>query len=178
MAWESRTFVERVQHILDALEVPQVDVKVRRYFQRTLYLPDMFGGGGCEKIILLIRTILESEGNGDAALIEPIVRAVSFSMRPEWTDLGLAWIAAFDEIKLTELLQTMRGLDLFAEKNLGYYLGISVSNKLRSILDPLVPKPAPLVRAKRKPTKRAKRCPAAAGADCGIAKRRLGAISL
>lgn len=159
MPWESKAFAKRVQEILDALEVPQVDNAVRLYFQRSLYVSDHLGLGGREKIILLIRTILESEGNEDA-LIEPIVHAVSFCMKKEWTDLGLAWIEAFDKIKLTEVLRTMRSLDLFAEKNLSYYLGISLRNKLWPILEPLVRKPAPPVRAKRKSPKSAKRRPA------------------
>jgi hypothetical protein len=142
------------------MEFPSIDPEVRMFFQRSLYRSKMFGGGGREKIILLIRTILESEGNQDA-LVEPVVSAVSSCMKPEWTELGLAWIEAFDKIPLTALLQTMRSLDLFAEKNLGYYLGISLSNKLRVILEPLVPKPAPPVRAKRKPpAKPSKRRPA------------------
>jgi hypothetical protein len=64
-------------------------------------------------------------------------------MKKEWTDLGISFIAAFDGIKLTALLQTMRGLDLFRENSLYYYLGISLQNKLRVILDPLVKRPVP-----------------------------------
>jgi hypothetical protein len=157
MPWESKVVAKQVQNILDAMELSSIDDEVRLYFQRSLYRSKMFGGGGREKIILLIRTILESEGNEDA-LIEPIVNAVCSCMRPEWTDLGLVWIETFDKFKLTALLETMRSLDLFAEKDLGYHLGISLRNKLRPILEPLVPKPAPPIKAKRKlPTKPLKR---------------------
>jgi hypothetical protein len=160
MPWESKAIAAQVEDIFQAMELPSVDPEVRLCFQRSLYRSKMFGGGGREKIILLIRTILESEGNEDA-LVEPIVNAVCSCMRPEWTDLGLVWIETFDKFKLTALLETMRSLDLFAEKDLGYHLGISLRNKLRPILDPLVPKPAPPIKAKRKrPTKALKRRPA------------------
>jgi hypothetical protein len=162
MVWESAGVAKAVQDILDALEVPPIDPASRYRLQRLFYIHDKFGDGDARGYItLLIRTILESENNQDA-LVEPIIHAVSSSMKPEWTNLGLAWIEAFDKIPLNALLQTMRSLDLFAEKNLGYYLGISISNKLRPILQPLVPKPAPPVRAKRKrPTKALKRRKAA-----------------
>jgi hypothetical protein len=41
----------------------------------------MFGGDGRGHVTLLLRTILESNGNEDA-LIEPIVSAVELAMRP------------------------------------------------------------------------------------------------
>ncbi|SHJ97272.1 hypothetical protein SAMN05444159_2053 [Bradyrhizobium lablabi] len=84
---------------------------------------------------LLIRTILESEGNQDA-LIEPIVSAVALCMLPEWTTKGLAWIEAFDKIPLTAIMRTMRGLDLFSEKTLWHYYAIALRNKLAAILEP------------------------------------------
>jgi hypothetical protein len=98
----------------------------------------MFGGDGPGRVTLLVRTIIESDGNHDA-LIEPIVSAVSMAMRPQWTERGLAWIEAFDQIRLTEILQTMRGLDLFSEKNLPHYLSTVLYNKLCKILTPAKP---------------------------------------
>ena len=80
--------------------------------------------------------LLESEGNGAEALIEPIVSAVSSCMRPEWTNRGLAWIEAFDRVPLTSILQTMRGLDLFSEQSLAHYLSLVLRNKLTAILNP------------------------------------------
>jgi hypothetical protein len=97
----------------------------------------------------LVRTILESENNQDA-LIEPIVSAVSLCMEPEWTGLGLKWIEAFDQLKLTEILQTLRSLDLFREQSLAHYLSLVLRNKLAVILEPSISKPAS-VPAKRKP---------------------------
>src|SRR5260221_7460551 len=59
-------------------------------------------------IILLVRTIIESEGNA-AALIEPVISAVSSVMvfHPEWANRGLAWIEAFDGVPLMPLLQSI-----------------------------------------------------------------------
>ena len=45
-----------------------------------------------------------------------------------------------DTIKLTELLATMRGLDLFAEKSLSHYMSLVLRNRITKILEPLVPK--------------------------------------
>jgi hypothetical protein len=53
----------------------------RGIFQRMLHRQKYFGGDGRGHITLLIRTILESEGNQDA-LIEPIISAVGLAMRP------------------------------------------------------------------------------------------------
>jgi hypothetical protein len=158
--WESEAVSRQLQNILDALEVPLIDAQARRMLQRLLHRHDKFlGGDGRGHVTLLIRTILESEGNQDA-LIEPIVSAVSLCMRPEWTNKGLAWIEAFDSVPLVAILQTMRGLDLFSEQSLGHYYAIAIRNKLAAILEPEVSKPAP-VRAKRKPrTARPKRRPA------------------
>jgi hypothetical protein len=46
---------------------------------------------------------------------------------------GLAWIEAFDQIKLTEILHTMRGLDLFSEQSLPAYFADVLHNKLLKI---------------------------------------------
>jgi hypothetical protein len=116
-----------------------------------------FGTEGRGHVTLLIRTILESEGNQDA-LIEPIVSAVASCMRPEWTGLGLKWIESFDKIPLRAILETMRSLDLFSETSLGHYLSIALRNKLFNILGPAaMPNPAKPVKAKARPKPPARR---------------------
>jgi hypothetical protein len=57
-------------------------------------------------------------------------------MRPEWTNLGLRWIEAFDQVPLLEILQTMRSLDLFREQSLSRYLSMILHNKLTKIWGP------------------------------------------
>ncbi|MBR1212063.1 hypothetical protein [Bradyrhizobium sp. JYMT SZCCT0180] len=99
---------------------------------------------GPQHVTLLIRTIVESEGN-DGALIDPVISAVSsvMSCRRDWTDKGLAWIEAFDSIPLLAIVETMRGLDLFHETSLARYMAVSLSNRLRKHFDPPAPPPKP-----------------------------------
>jgi hypothetical protein len=104
-AWESAPVAKQVQDILDAVDAPSVDKETRSTLQRYLWRRqkhgDMFrdgwGSDGRGYVTVLLRTILESDGNRDA-LIEPVVVAVSSCMRPEWTNRGLAWIEAFDRL--------------------------------------------------------------------------------
>lgn len=147
-SWETAALAKQVAQILAAVDAPPVDSKVQLALQKISHHTAMFGGDGPGRVTLLVRTIIESEGNHDS-LIEPIVSAVSMAMRPQWTELGLAWIEAFDQIKLTEILQTMRGLDLFGEQNLPHYLSNVLHNKLCKILEPAKPESAPS--AKREP---------------------------
>ncbi|WP_051677261.1 hypothetical protein [Bradyrhizobium sp. URHD0069] len=55
-------------------------------------------------LILLLRTIMESENNR-MALVEPVIWAISDVMlaNPRWPSRGLEWLAAFDEIDLCEV---------------------------------------------------------------------------
>jgi hypothetical protein len=74
---------------------------------------------GEQHATLLVRTIIESEGN-EQALVEPVISAVSSVMvwHPDWTNRGLAWIEAFDSLPLLQIVETMRGLNLFKEESL------------------------------------------------------------
>jgi hypothetical protein len=55
-------------------------------------------------LILLLRTIMESENNR-MALVEPVIWALSDVMlaNPRWPDRGLEWLEAFDAIDLCEI---------------------------------------------------------------------------
>lgn len=55
-------------------------------------------------LILLLRTIMESENNR-MALVEPVIWAVSDVMRanPKWPAKGLAWLEVFDAIDLCDI---------------------------------------------------------------------------
>jgi hypothetical protein len=81
MPWDKAVIAEQVQGILDALEVPQIDLETRRIFQKIIYRQELFGGDARGKVILTLRCILESSGN-EGALIGPIVRAVSSCLTP------------------------------------------------------------------------------------------------
>jgi hypothetical protein len=143
---------------LIALEVPPVKTEVRQILQRRLYRKDKyFGGGGRGEVILKCSCICESIGN-EGSLNEPIiVSAVASCLEPKFIDRGVALIEAFDKIPLVEILQTMRGLDLFSENSLAHYYSIAIRNKLAKILGPAeLPKPPKQAKAKpeRKPPKR------------------------
>jgi hypothetical protein len=60
-------------------------------------------------LILVLRTIVESEGN-EAMLVEPVIYAISniLAAHPAWGECGLAWLEAFDSIKLKELAATAK----------------------------------------------------------------------
>ena len=150
MSWEIPALARQVTQILDAVDAPPVDSQVRLALQKISHRTAMFGGDGPGRVTLLLRTILESDGNEDA-LIEPIVSAVEMAMRPKWTELGLAWIEAFDRIRLTEILNTMRGLDLFSEQNLALHFSTVLHNKLCKILVPAKPVMKPLAKPAPKP---------------------------
>jgi hypothetical protein len=148
MLWETPALAKQVAQILAAVDAPPVDSKVPLALQRIYRRKELFGGDGRGHVTLLLRTILESDGNEDA-VVEPILSAVDLAMRPEWTEKGLAWIESFDRIRLTDILHTMRGIDLFSEQNLPHYLSTVLHNKLCKILAPAKPALKPL--AKREP---------------------------
>jgi hypothetical protein len=128
-----------LDRLLVALEAPPVDEAARAKLQRSLTRH------GEQHLILLVRTIIESEGNA-AALVEPVIGAVSSVMifHPEWPSRGLAWIEAFDHVPLAALLQTMRDLDLFQPTSLGHYLFMVLRNRLAKVFEPPeVPKVKP-----------------------------------
>ena len=66
---------------------------------------------GEQHLVMLIRTIAESEGNS-RALVAPIIWAISDLMLafPAWPNTGLNWLAAFDTVDLQSLLRLARPL--------------------------------------------------------------------
>jgi hypothetical protein len=155
MLWESDAVAQQLQDILDAVEAPPIDLETRRTLQRYLWrrekhgdlFRDEFGSDGRGYVTLLVRTVLESEGNQDA-LIEPIVVAVSSCMRSIWTNRGLDWIAAFDQIPLVDTWNKLRDLNLFDETELSHFYLKSIKRELWRIFGPDVPEP---IKVKREP---------------------------
>ena len=152
-AWEAPAYTAHLQEILDGLELVEIDAAVRKSLQRTLYRYDKHGklwgqsiADARAHITILLRTVVESEGNGPAAVIEPVLTAVAHVMTrcPKWPELGLAWIEAFDNMPMLQILDTMRSLDLFEERELGGHLGTILINRLRPVLEPRPPLPPPV----------------------------------
>jgi hypothetical protein len=159
-SWDNADAAAQVRAVLNAFDdVPPIDDQVRLTLQRWLYRQDkFFGGGGAGQITMVLRVFLESDVNRDA-LIEPILSAVSWVKDPAFAKHGLSLLDAFDQIKLTELLATMRGLHVFPEGSIGSYLSVSTRNKVLKILEPAKPKPAK-ARSEPKPPLSVTRIPA------------------
>ena len=138
--WDPKSGVKPVSEILAALEIA-VDDATRRELEKIFHLREYFHGDGRGHLTLLIRTVVESEGN-EGALIPPVISAVNSAMRPEWTAKGMQWIEAFDKIPLLSILDNMRSLELFRESSLGEYLGVSIQNRLWKAFGPdKIPQP-------------------------------------
>jgi hypothetical protein len=116
---EHGEYVRRLQKILDAIEIQEIDRDARLYLQRILRRYDFlrkidekrFPTKGEEEVTFLLRTVFESN-NGASALTLPILRAVSGCMRQEWTGKGLKFIEAFDHVDLVGLHSTLCDLGL------------------------------------------------------------------
>jgi hypothetical protein len=116
----ARDAAARLDRLLIALEAPPVDEAARAR------LAKMLDRHGAQHVTLLIRTIIESDGNANA-LVEPVISAVSSVMifRPEWANRGL-------------------DLQLFRPTSIGHYYFLSLRNRLRKIFEPpKVPKVKP-----------------------------------
>lgn len=120
--------LEAAKRLLVALDAPAVTPEALERLQKLIRYR------GEQHATLVIRTIIESEGN-ELALIEPVISAVSDVMRrrPGWPERGVAWIAAFDGIPLLQLVETMRGLEIFREESLGTYLAVAIESRLLRI---------------------------------------------
>jgi hypothetical protein len=139
--WETDELAAEVRGILAAIDAPPANDQVMFEFQKTLHRSRMFDEDGHGKIILTCRCILESQGNEDA-FSEPFVSAVlSAAGSTEFADRGLELIEAFDQIRLVEILKTMRSLEFFRISEAESALRQIVRNKLRRILFPPQPEP-------------------------------------
>ena len=100
-----RRAADQLTGLLASMEAPPIDEAACQRLQRLIYFH------GPQHVTLLIRTIVESEGN-ECALVEPVISAVSsvMSSHRQWTERGLAWIGAFDSIPLLAIVETMRSL--------------------------------------------------------------------
>jgi hypothetical protein len=116
----ARDAAARLDRLLIALEAPPVDEAARAR------LAKMLDRHGAQHVTLLIRTIIESDGNANA-LVEPVISAVSSVMifRPEWANRRL-------------------DLQLFRPTSIGHYYFLSLRNRLWKVFEPpKVPKVKP-----------------------------------
>jgi hypothetical protein len=158
-AWESRAVSKKVAVILEALEIPKIDPAARSTLQRWIYRADKYFPDERGDILFTLRAIVESEGNGPDALLDPILRAVHSARRPVWTSKGLPFIEAFDRIDLRSLLQQMRDLRCFTCADLGTYFATAIRSRLWEIFGPDVVPAPPKVKPPPKPPLRVTRVP-------------------
>ena len=134
--WECEAVADEVREILRALEIEKVDAQAQTTLQRWVYRADKLLGGDRGNIVLTLRAITESEGNGPDALLDPILCAVSAVCRPEFTRQGVAFIAAFDTIDLRSLYRTMRDLRCFTRDDVSRFLTTAIQSRLCDVLGP------------------------------------------
>ena len=112
-------YVARLQSILDALEIPDLGREELAYLQRLLcrtdrlrkFDPKRFPRRGEDQVIMLLRSIAET-ANGPKALTLPLIKGVSSCLHDAWTNRGLEWLEAMDQVPLLEIHATLQGLGL------------------------------------------------------------------
>jgi hypothetical protein len=103
-----------LDRILNALEIQIVPTRQRRGPNQTCAsaaLSRIWARHGADHLTLLLRAIVESEGN-EHALIAPVIWAINDVMIacPAWPAAGLAWLEAFDGIDLVGLQRRAKPL--------------------------------------------------------------------
>lgn len=157
--WETDELAAEVRGILAAIDAPPANDRVMFEFQKTLHRSRMFGEDGRGKIVMTCRCILESQGNEDA-FSEPFVSAVlSAAGSTEFADRGLELIEAFGQIRLVDILETMRSLEFFRISEAESALRQIVRNKLRRILSSPQPEPVSAPSKKERIERTSRRTP-------------------
>jgi hypothetical protein len=74
-----------------------------------LFVERLIRKHGLPHITIVLRTIVESEGN-EGELIADVIGAISDTIRkhPRWVGLGLQWLEAFDQISLAQVRKTAK----------------------------------------------------------------------
>jgi len=150
-------YAERLQAIVDALEIGDLAKDVKLYCQKILRRCDLlratdvkrFPAKGEEQVTLLLRVVFEST-NGAAALRLPILRAVNTCLHPVFVARGLALLEAFDQIDLVGLHATVTDLGLADQ------MDRALRHKLVQILGPPVMTVLPKKPSARRSTVRPK----------------------
>jgi hypothetical protein len=115
-----------------------------------LFVERLIRKHGLPHITIVLRTIVESEGN-ENELIADVIGAISDLVRthPRWVNLGLAFIEAFDQISLAQVRKTAKATGVQPLRDAIMTL---VCVELEKILGPSkLPKAPKPVRIKREP---------------------------
>jgi hypothetical protein len=135
--YERREYSDRLQVIVDALEIDKLAKDVRLYLQMLLRRYDLlratdakrFPAKGEEQVTLVLRAVFES-ANGAPALTLPILQAVSRCLNPVWVSKGLGLLDALDKVDLVGLHAQLIDLGLADQ------LDLALRHKLEQILGP------------------------------------------
>src|ERR1019366_1145209 len=141
--------------LFESLEIEYVpSSEARRRGPRTtccgLFVERLIRKHGLPHITIVLRTIIESEGN-EGELIADVIGAVSDLVRthPRWVNLGLAFIESFDQISLAQVRKTAKAT---GAQPLRDAIMTLLSVELEQILGPSkLPKPPRPVRVKLPP---------------------------
>lgn len=115
-----------------------------------LFVERLIRKHGLPHITIVLRTIVESEGN-EGELIADVIGAISDLVRthPRWVNLGLAFIEAFDAISLAQVRKTAKATGVQPLRDAIMTL---VCVELEKILGPSrLPKPPKPVKVKLPP---------------------------
>ncbi len=108
---------------------------------------------GLPHTTLTLRTIVESSEENQGALIADIITAVSdlILSHPRWANLGLEWLAAFDQIDLTEIRKTAKAANVQPLRvGIATLIAVELAKVLGPSRPPKPPKP-PRIRREPKP---------------------------
>jgi hypothetical protein len=125
---QREAYVRRLQSILGALEIPGLGREGRMFLERILSRADRlreldsrrFKARGEDQVIMILRSIVETT-SGIAALKLPIMSAVSLCLHDAWTNLGLGFLDAVDQVPLLKIDATL-GLDEHLDKAIRFKL--------------------------------------------------------
>jgi hypothetical protein len=109
---------------------------------------------GLPHTILTLRTIVESSEENQGALIADIITAVSdlILSHPRWANLGLEWLAAFDQIDLTEIRKTAKAANVQPLRvGIATLIAVELAKVLGPSRPPKLPKPARIRREPKPP---------------------------
>jgi hypothetical protein len=118
-----------------------------------LFVERLIRKHGLPHITIVLRTIVESEGN-EGELIADVIGAISDLVRthPRWVNLGLAFIEAFDAISLAQVRKTAKSTGVAPLRDAIMTL---LCVELEKLLGPSkLPKPPRPPRIKREPKPR------------------------
>jgi hypothetical protein len=106
-------------------------------------IPHLMKKHGTEAMVLTLRVLTETNPHNRHQLNREVITAVNAVCRSKrWTALGLSFLEAWDAIDLGELRQRAISFGLWMQPVWVTMVALII-DRLRPVLEPLVPKPTP-----------------------------------